>query len=281
MAICIRSESPERSEFDGGRITSHTATLQMAYSISDKLAFSAAAAFVMARYRGSAPHQLPIDGGDYHGSLQDYRFEGRYQLTRGSVALTPFVGLVLPSRNYTYFAHSAIGRDLRETAVGFDSGVTDLFAHFRSCGCPSATYLQSRLSYSFVEHVLGIRHDHANLDVDLGYFITEKLGIRALGAYNRTFGGINHDPVNCTWCTPTSPLFVHHDQLLAERHVNVGMGASYAVNEKLDAFTSLFHTIAGRNGHKMDLAAIIGVAWSFAPRAAQHQYAMPSSSSPK
>jgi len=269
------------SEVDAGHITSHSATLQMSYSVSDKLAFSAAVPFVMARYNGSIPHALPIDGGDYHGSLQDYRFDTRYQFTRGSVALTPFAGFTLPSHHYAYFAHSAIGRDLRETAFGFDTGVTDLFAHFRGCGCPTATYLQSRLSYSFVERVLGIRHDHANLDLDLGYFVTEKFGVRALAAYNRTFGGINHDPVNCTWCTPESPLFIHHDQLLAERHVNVGAGASYAVNEKFDAFTSLFHTIAGRNGHKMQVAAIVGVAWSFAPRVSGHQYAMPSSSSPK
>ena len=269
------------SEFEAGHITSHSATFQMSYSVSDKLAISAAVPFVMARYRGTEPHALPIDGGDYHGSLQDYRFDARYQLTRGQVAFTPFVGLVLPSHHYPYFAHSAIGRDLHETAVGFDAGMTDLFAHFRSCGCPSATYVQSRLSYSFAEHVLGIRHDHANLDIDLGYFVTEKLGIRAIGAYNRTFGGINHDAVNCTWCTPTSPLLIHHDQLLAERHVNLGVGASYAVNDRFDGFTSLFRTVAGRNGHKMDLAAIVGVSWSFSPHGIGHQYAMPSSSSPK
>ena len=259
------------SEFDGGQITSHAATLQMTYSVSDKLAVSTAVPVVMARYNGLQPHALPIDNGDYHGSLQDYRFEARYQLTNGSVAFTPLIGLTLPTHRYPYFAHSAIGRDLRQTTLGFDTGVTDLFAHFRSCGCPTATYLESRLSYSFVEPVLGIRHDHANLDIDLGYFVTDKLGLRALGAYNRTFGGINHDRVNCTWCTPTSPLLFHHDQLLAERHVNLGVGANYAVNDRFDCFTSVFHTVAGRNGHKMDIAAIVGVAWSFAPRnAARH-----------
>ena len=259
------------SEFDGGQITSHSATFQMSYSISDRLAVSAAVPLVMARYNGSQPHALPIDDGDYHGSLQDYRFDARYQVTRGSVAFTPFVGFTLPTHHYPYFAHSSIGRDLRETTLGFNSGVTDLFAHFRSCGCPTATYLESRLSYSFVQPVLGIRHNHANLDLDLGYFVTEKLGLRALGAYNRTFGGINHDPVNCTWCTPTSPLFLHHDQLLAERHVNLGVGANYAVNDRFDGFASVVRTVAGRNGHKMDIAAIVGVAWSFAPRRAERQ----------
>jgi hypothetical protein len=257
------------SEVDAGHITSHSAALQMSYSLTDRFAMSASLPYVRARYQGPLPHQLPVDGGDYHGTLQDYRLDARYQVTKGAIAFTPFVGMVVPSHDYIYFAHSAVGRDLHETVVGFDEGMTDLFAHFRSCGCPTATYLESRLSYSFVERVLGIRHDHANLDVDFGYFVTDRLGIRALGSYNRTFGGINHDRVNCTWCDGSSPLFVHHDQLLAERHLNLGGGASYALNDKLDAFASAFHTVSGRNGHKMHIATMVGVAWSFAPRGAK------------
>jgi hypothetical protein len=251
---------------DRGHLKSHYAFAQVGYSPTDRLAFSFAVPYVAAKYHGPMPHQLPIDDGTYHGAWQDYRLDARYQLTRGEVAFTPFVGAILPSHDYTYFAHSAVGRDLRETTIGFYTGVADLLTHFRSCGCPSNTYLQSRLAYSFVEHVLGRRVDHADADLDFGYFATEKLGMRALASYSRTIGGVDWQ---YKWPDYTSPVFLHHDQLLASRHLNLGAGANYAFSDKFDVYTTVLHTLSGRNGHKVHIAANVGVGWSFAPRATQ------------
>src|SRR5256885_13026643 len=80
------------SEADAGHITSHSATAQMSYSVTDRLAISAAAPYVISRYRGPLPHALPVDGGDYHSALQDYRLDARYQVTRQGFVFTPFVG---------------------------------------------------------------------------------------------------------------------------------------------------------------------------------------------
>ena len=170
--------------------------------------------------------------------------------------------MAIPSHNYTYFAHSAVGRDLRENTLGFYAGVADLLTHFRSCGCPTGMYVQSRVAYSFVEHVLGYRIDHADVDLDLGYFATDRFGVRALASYGRTNGGVDW---NNHWPDYNSPIFLHHDQLLANRHLNVGGGANYALSDRLDIYTSVLHTLSGRNGHKIHLAANVGVGWSFAP----------------
>jgi hypothetical protein len=140
---------------------------------------------------------------------------------------------------------------------------TDLLTHFRSCGCPSGTYLQSRVAYSFVERVLGRRIDHADVDLDLGYFATERLGVRGLASYSRTIGGVDW---NSHWPNFSDPIFLHHDQLLAGRHFNIGAGANYAISDRLDVYTSALHTLSGRNGHKIHLAANLGVGWTFQPR---------------
>ncbi len=247
---------------DRGHIKSQLGLMQLGYSPTDRAAFSFAVPYVAAKYAGPAPHQLPIDDGSYHGTWQDYRLDARYQLVRGPTAFTPFIEMVIPSHSYTYFAHSAAGTDLRETTLGFYTGVADLLAHFRSCGCPTGAYAQSRVAYSFVEHVLGRRIDHADADLDLGYFATERFGVRALASYTRTIGGVDW---NYHWPDYSSPIFLHHDQLLANRHFNVGGGANYAVSDRLDVYTSVLHTLSGRNGHKIALAANVGVGWSFAP----------------
>lgn len=235
---------------DIGHIHSQFNFLEVYHSPTDHLMFGAGIPYVMAKYSGPRPHQLPIDGGRYHSSWQDWRLDARYQLVRGPIALTPFVGVVLPSHNYTYFAHSAVGRRLREVVTGFYAG--------RTFEVLPNSYMQSRLSYSFVEHKLGHRIDHANADLDMGYFVTERFGVRALASYNRTIGGIDFDRI-----VPGSIEFLNHDQLLSERHFNLGAGANYALSDSVDVYSSALHTRSGRNGHKLHVAVTAGISWTF------------------
>jgi hypothetical protein len=65
---------------------------------------------------------LPEDDGTYHSTFQDFTTDVRYNLTQRRVVLTPFFRVVIPSNNYTYFAHSAAGRDLREIHIGTNLG---------------------------------------------------------------------------------------------------------------------------------------------------------------
>src|SRR5690349_5710667 len=88
---------------DGGQIYTHAALLDVTYGITDRLALRVALPFVVSKYSGDNPHQLPIDGGAYHGSFQDFDTEIRYKITSRPVVLTPFFESILPSHDYTYF----------------------------------------------------------------------------------------------------------------------------------------------------------------------------------
>ena len=59
---------------------------------------------------------------NWHSTAQDFRFDLRYNVTRNlgntGIVLTPFVGSVSPSHDYTYFAHAGFGRDLNELQIG-------------------------------------------------------------------------------------------------------------------------------------------------------------------
>ena len=260
----VKTHMPPPKEIDVGHITSHAAFLELRYTATDRLAFSASVPYVSGRYIGRDPHPFSnVDNGHYHGGWQDYRFEAQYQFGEVNV-ISPFVAAIIPTHDYTYFAHAARGRDLEETSLGFYAGVADPLSYFRSCGCPTGTYLESRVAYSYVERVIGLRHDHVNADAEFGYFVNPRLGLRGLASFNYTFGGIPFDP---SWYRNLKdPRYLHHDQIVAERHLIIGGGLNYVISDHLDVYGSLSTMPWGRNGHRIHLGATTGISWSFGPK---------------
>jgi hypothetical protein len=237
---------------DVGHIFTHLGAVSVAYSATDRLAFSFGVPYVVARYEGASPHQDHVDGGHNHGTYQDYRMDLRYQLVKGTTAVTPFIEVIIPTHDYEFFGHSAVGRRLNERTAGVYIG--------RPIGTliPNA-YMQARLSYSFVDQDIDVKANHYNLDLDAGYFVTDALGVRMLVAVNRTDGGVNMNKIGPV----TGELYQHHDQIIRESHVNIGGGMSYAMTDNTDVFFSALRTVQGTNGHKIDLSFTVGVGWSF------------------
>jgi hypothetical protein len=285
-------------EWDRGHIRADSLLLGVEYGITDRLAFSMNVPYVSSLYHGarpcpdppdaraicSRPHQLPIDDGTRHAAFQDYHIGLRYNIVRGRVVATPFVSLVVPTNNYTYFAHSAVGRDLHEQTVGLSVGVPlDPSARRLPCGCAvPQLYVQGRYAYSFVERVLGIHHNKSNADLDVGYFVSPAALVRILASWQKTHGGVDcwhphlpcpfdidnpPDPKSPIW-NPKSPIWIHHDQIGAEDYLNLGTGASYTVNDSVDVFLIALRTVRGRNAHKMDLSVTTGIGYSFNGRQA-------------
>jgi hypothetical protein len=242
-------------EADLGHVWTHLGAISVAYSATDRLAVSFGVPYVVATYKGDFPHQEHVDGGNSHGTYQDYRIDLRYQLLKGTTAVTPFIEAIIPTHDYEFFGHSAVGRRLNERAVGIYVG--------RPIGAllPNA-YVQGRLSYSFVDQVYDIKANHANLDVDAGYFVNDRLGVRMLVSVNRTDGGVDMDKLG----PAEGELFQHHDQILRESHINVGGGMSYAMTNSTDVFFSALRTVSGTNGHKLDLSFTVGLGWSFSAK---------------
>jgi hypothetical protein len=247
---------------DFGRIRSETMVLDVTYGVTDTIAVSMSLPVVASMYAGDAPHPQPLypgvnplDNGSYHATVQDFRFNVRYNiLKKRGLALTPFVGSIVPSHNYEIFAHAAPGRDLHELSFGlsaaklFESRVPGVFVQ--------ATY-----AYGIAQQVLDISHNHSNLNLELGYFITPKLRVIGLGSGQITHGGIDDslqggfDPV----------LFPVHDQISRDNFLDVGGGLSYALSEKVDVFGSMIHALAAaqRNAHQVDRGLTVGLSWGF------------------
>jgi opacity protein-like surface antigen len=251
-------------EKNRGHVRSHTIGADLGYAVTDRFTLSFGLPFTEVKwYRAGGignPHDPSIDDGTYHGTFQDYHVRAFYQVVRSPLALTPFIGVVIPSHDYQYFAHAAVGRDLQEYLLGVNlGGRLDRVL-------PNA-YLQARYSYAFVERVLGIRHDRSNAAVELGYFVTPSLGARFLVSGFYTHGGlVFRSPVDFQGPTNASnPIFLHHDQIGHDSGLSLGGGLSYALTGSVDVYATYSRQVMGRGGHKIDHELSFGMTYGFSP----------------
>ncbi len=240
---------------DGGEVdVGHTdvdiMTLSGSYSLSDRITINASLPVVKSRYRGPGlgGHDTTIDDGTWHSTITDLNFTVAYQLLNGAFGLSPYVGAVVPTHDYTTFGHSAPGRGLNEVWLGAYAAVS------LNEWIPR-TYVQVRGNYAFVEEVENISHDRINAVLEIGYFFNPSWNIRAIVSEQWTDGGINV-PV-----PPTDPLFPVHDKLAADEFVNVGGGATWAINDRMSIYGLYMESIEGTNAHKVDHRMIIGFSY--------------------
>ena len=247
--------------FDVGHIRTFIAFQDIDYGITDKLALDVSIPFVLSKYYGPKPHQLPVDDGKYHGNFQDVRLNLRYNLRAHPFAITPFVAFGIPSNDYIYFAHSAAGTNQREYVFGssFGRNLEPVL---------SRAYVQGLYAFLIPEKIRGIRTYRSRLDWEVGYFATRRFALRALGALQIGHSGLEiGDPPtdlgDFPVRKPTDPIWRHHDQTIRSSYLNVGGGASFAVTRSWSVFAVMTTTVWGRNGHALSLGEVLGLSWSF------------------
>lgn len=238
---------PDGGELDVGHTRVKSLAVSFTYALTDRLALSAGIPLVSSEYHGERPHvETAIDDSDYHTTLTDFSVELRFQAFAEPWALAPYVALAVPSHSYETLGHAAPGQGLMRYAAGFFAGKSlDPWI--------PRTYLHGRYGYTYLEPVAGIEHARSNLDLEIGYFVTPRLAVRALGLWQEAHGGIDV-PV-----PRTDPLYPYHDQLGAESFVNVGGGASFSLTATVDVYATYLTSVRGRNGHKLDDGFGVGV----------------------
>ncbi len=248
--VLVRQHYVPADSFDFGHIRTQTMIADVTYGLRDDLALSVSLPIVRSRYWGAFPHAGGLDDGEPHTTAQDLRVDLRYGVTRGAVRVTPFIGSIVPATDYEYFAHAAAGRRVRELQVGtYVAGTLDRVL--------PGLFLQGRYSYGFAEQILDIPHNRSQLGLELGYFVTPSLRVVGMFSGQRTHGGVDLSPTaGRTW---PAERFRNHDRIVAEHYANVGGGMGWTVNDTIDVFGSLARTVTGRNTHKMDYAATVGV----------------------
>jgi hypothetical protein len=238
--------------YDRGHIDSNTMLFDVTYGLSDRLAVTVGLPVVTSRYRGSFPHRpITLDDGNWHTSAQDFRMNLRYNVARGPLQVTPFIGTGLPANDYPYFAHAAPGRQLKEMLAGVSAG--RLFAEL-------GLVLQGQYAMNFSEGALDYARRYSTASIESAYFVIPALRVMASASGRISHTGINL-PVNGALLTPDQ--FLHHDQISRESFFNVGGGVAFSVSETTDLFLAYTRTVTGRNTHATDRGLSLGMSWSF------------------
>ena len=242
------------SRLDAGHVNLLGAAQSFDIGITDRLAATLSVPFGGGRYSGKVPHQLPIDDGTYHASLQDMGIGLRYNFGARPLVLTPFVLGMFPMNHYEHFAHSAIGTDSWEVRFGLNAG------HRFESVIPRA-YFQVQYSYGIVQSFMNFRPNKHRANGEFGYFLTKRLSVRALVLSQITHGGLDLNDFRHR--VPSDPLWRQHDRISRTNVLNLGGGVAYGLTRNFDVFGSLLHTVWGINGHALYTGVTIGVSWSF------------------
>jgi hypothetical protein len=238
--------------YDRGHIDANTMLFDVTYGVSDRMAVTVGLPVVTSRYRGSFPHRpITLDDGNWHTSAQDFRMSVRYNVVRGPIQVTPFIGSYLPANDYQYFAHAAPGRQLKEMATGVSAG--RLFAEL-------GLVLQGQYALNFSQGALEYSRRFSTASVESAYFLTTRLRLMASASGRIGHTGIDL-PVNGALLTPDQ--FLHHDQISRESFFNVGGGTAITITDTTDLFVAYSRTVTGRNTHATDRGLSIGMSWSF------------------
>ena len=242
-----------------GDMLFNIATTDLGYGLTDRLAVSVNLPYVVSKYRGPNPHPARVgapqyDTGAWNRTFQDFRSVVRFRVTTGSLAVTPMVALVAPTRGYEYIGHSAPGRRLVEGQIGLNVGrILDPIL--------PRGFAQARYLFAVPEKVIGISHNRSEVSLNMGYFVTDALTAQVFGAYAKTYGGWR---ATVDFPPPTSPNFQYHDQLRSAETFRLGGGVSYAVTGSIDLGVSGFFTRWAKSDTNMS-GVSLSVSYGFSP----------------
>jgi hypothetical protein len=164
---------------DVGHIDTNVALFDLTYGVTDRMAVTIGIPLVVSRYQGAFPHQPTNpdapDNSGWNSTFSDFRFNVRYNLLSGPVAITPYVGSLVPSHAYDYVAHAAPGKQMRELQVGVAAaGLLDRLV--------PGMFVQGRYGFAVVEENVGIRPNYSSGDIEVGYFVTPSVRVFAMAS---------------------------------------------------------------------------------------------------
>jgi len=245
-----------------GTTDTHSLYFELDYNVSDRLSLYAGLPLVRKRYQGQFPHGVAgldppndtapfIDDGRYRTEWQDFRFGVRYLAKSGSLQIEPYVGLEIPSNDYPFYAHAAVGQNVNRLDLGAD---------FTYVPPISDAFFGLEVGYVFVEETLGVNINHWRVNGSAGYFFGPRLSARVFFLLKKGNGLVFPDD----FPPPrTDQRWYQHDRMVRHNYMNIGVGMDWALNEKYALSTSVMTMTWAEQVHIMKYAATVTLTHSF------------------
>jgi hypothetical protein len=235
-----------------GQSVTRAVYLSGTYALTNRLSVSVGLPYVFAKYTGTAPPAtLPVDlCRCWNSGWQDVDVAARVNLMNGLFALTPWAGVVHPSRAYNYQGEAVVGRHLNELQFGVAVGR-------RLDELSPRLSIQANYSYAVVQRVLDLPNNRSIFTTEGGLeVVPRRLFTRGLFAWQRTHGGLragNGPPVVAgdfvvSGEIDTRERFDQHDRLLRDNNFRAGIGASYSL-PRAEIYLLYLHYVSGTNTH--------------------------------
>jgi hypothetical protein len=245
--------------------------VEFEHGITDRLAITARLPYIASRFTGDQNEPVTallreryeefrrthpgaavtsLDTGEYYATFQDFGFTARYNLIEGVVAVTPVIGVTIPSHDYQTVGEAAPGQNLRALHTGVNVGAL-LYPMLRR------GYVHGRYTYSFVESLAGVPLDRSSAEFEIGYAITPRVSVRGLFDWMHTHGGV---PFSVAY--EDVELFLVHDRLLASRYWHFGGGTTLSLTDSLDLDAAIVTFLSGSDTH-YGVGATLGLSWHF------------------
>ncbi|MBZ5618991.1 MAG: hypothetical protein LAQ69_09745 [Acidobacteriia bacterium] len=268
---------------DRGHTSLQATMLDVDYSLTDRLAVRVALPFIEGKYTGTQPHLLvrgqpdtivELDDGRYHGGLQDFRFDVRYNVSQKYLMVTPFFQAIVPSHDYPTLGHGAAGTDQREYRVGVNFG-RQLDPWLRKA------YVQGRYAFGMVQETAHVAPKRSYVEFQLGYILSRRLSVQGSTVWTHSYNGI--DFINGLFPNNlTEEQYLNHDRISRINLLDVGASSTYAITRKTNLFAGWGRSISGTNTHLRAIVLTVGVTTNFSARSREEKAsALPSSESKK
>jgi hypothetical protein len=253
-----------------GEITLRSAWLEFDYGLTDRLAVSAWLPFKSNRYSGHFPHdpihdldddhgERFLDDGDFHSSWGDAGVGLRWLWKAKPVAIVPFASFHFPVRDYPLFTETQAGTGQWRFDVGVNAG--GRFAGRLRNAWWRAGYAHSFMERTEPDDAPARRVNHGTVSVELGYWLSPSVAVRADYSYKRTFHGLKF-PEGFV-LPPRGDQFYKHDQLFEWESATASLGADWRLGSRTVLSAGWGRTVDLEWGHKYRSAFSLGISRSF------------------
>lgn len=249
-------------DLDIGTTDTDSIDLELELRLGQRWTLSASLPWIRKRYQGRAPHDPAaidppvdskfIDTGGYHSSFQDLHIAVQFAaLDTPFWLIAPFAYYGQPVEDYTFFAQSAVGQNLRRFGIGTTITWFPPFSDF---------YLTFAPGYEFVEETLGTNISHWRIGAEVGYFLNPALDVRGFALIKegngRDFPDDFPPPRDDEW-------WYQHDRMVRHNYVNLGLGLDWQVSERNRFSVSGMTMVHADQVHIMKYTVTLGLSRTF------------------
>jgi len=245
-----------------GEVETHSLFFDIEYNLTDKVTLIAGIPYVRKRYRGPGPHdpltldpprpQIEnVDQGQWNNDFQDLHLGLRYLAKDGPLVIEPHVGIGVPSQDYPFFGHAAVGQRLFKLDVG---------TSFTWLPGLSNAYYRADISYVFVQETLGVSIDHWRVDLEAGYQFGSRLTGRAFVLLK---DGKGLDFPDDFPPPRNTEHWYQHDRMVKHNYLNVGIGLDWALDDRYYLSSNYMKMAWAEQVHTMEYAFTLGISRSF------------------